>query len=199
VVVGNPCNTNCMIAAAQAKRLPKDRFTAMVRLDQNRAVTQLAQKAGVPVSAIENIYIYGNHSPTMFADFTHATIGGKPVSDVVTDRAWLENDFLPKIGKRGAEVLAARGLSSAASAGNAMMDHVRDLATPGKIHSVAVESDGSYGFDKGIWVGVPVKTTTPGSYEVIKTYEMSDFAKAKIKATNDELVGERETVKELLG
>ncbi len=143
VVVGNPCNTNCMIAAQQARRLPKSRFTAMVRLDQNRAVSQLAAKAGVPITEIADLYIYGNHSPSMFADFTHATIGGKPVTEVITDKAWLETEFLPKIGKRGAAVLEARGQSSAASAGNAMMDHVRALSTPGAIHSVAVESDGS--------------------------------------------------------
>lgn len=198
-VVGNPCNTNCMIAALQAKRLPRDRFTAMVRLDENRAKTQLAQKAGVAVTAIEEMFIYGNHSPTMFADFTHAKINGKPAMEVVSDREWLETSFLPKIGKRGAEILAARGLSSAASAANALIDHVHDLVTPGKVHSVAVASDGSYGFSEGIWAGVPVRTTTPGSYEIVKSYEMNDFAKSKIKLTNDELLGERETVKELLG
>ena len=197
-VVGNPANTNCMIAASQAKRLPPERFTAMVRLDQNRAATQLAQKAGVPVTDIADIFIYGNHSPTMFADYTHATIGGKPVTDVIPDQAWLENEFLPKVGKRGAEIIAARGLSSAASAANALVDHVRDLVTPGAIHSVAVPSDGSYGFADGIWAGVPVKTTESG-YEVIKTYEMNDFAKSKLAITNDELVGERDTVKEMLG
>jgi malate dehydrogenase len=198
-VVGNPCNTNCMIAALQAKRLPRDRFTAMVRLDENRAKSQLAQKAGVPVTAIEDMFIYGNHSPTMFADFTHAKINGKPVTEVVSDREWLETTFLPKIGKRGAEILAARGLSSAASAAGALIDHVRDLVTPGKVHSVAVASDGFYGFSEGIWAGVPVRTTTPGSYEVVRDYEMNDFAKSKIKLTNDELLGERETVKELIG
>ncbi|MCU0657138.1 MAG: malate dehydrogenase [Polyangiaceae bacterium] len=198
-VVGNPCNTNCMIAALQAKRLPRDRFTAMVRLDENRAKSQLAQKAGVPVTAIEDMFIYGNHSPTMFADFTHAKINGKPVTEVVSDREWLETTFLPKIGKRGAEILAARGLSSAASAAGALIDHVRDLVTPGKVHSVAVASDGFYGFSEGIWAGVPVRTTTPGSYEIVRDYEMNDFAKSKIKLTNDELLGERETVKELIG
>lgn len=197
-VVGNPCNTNCMIAALQAKRLPRDRFTAMVRLDENRAKTQLAQKAGVAVTSISDMYIYGNHSPTMFADFTHAKIDGKAAAEVIGDQAWLETEFLPKIGKRGAAILEARGLSSAASAANALIDHVRDLVTPGKVHSVAVPSDGSYGFAEGIWVGVPVKTTTPGSYEVVKGFEMGDFAKSKIKVTNDELLGERETVKELL-
>jgi malate dehydrogenase len=198
VVVGNPCNTNCMIAAAQAKRLPRERFTAMVRLDQNRAATQLAKKAGVPVTDVQNIYIYGNHSPTMFADFTHATIGGKKVIDAISDHTWLQGDFLSKVGKRGAEIIAARGASSAASAASALVDHVRDLSTPGAIHSVAVASDGFYGFAEGIWAGAPVRTTERGSYEVIRSNEMNDFAKSKLAATNEELVGERETVKEIL-
>jgi malate dehydrogenase len=196
-VVGNPCNTNTMIAAAQAKRIPKERFTAMVRLDQNRAAAQLAQKAGVAVTDVSDIFIYGNHSPTMFADFTHAKIKGQPVTSVIKDEAWLKNEFLPKVGKRGAEIIAARGLSSAASAAGALIDHVRDLTIPGTVHSVAVPSDGAYGFSPGVWVGVPVKTTKDG-YEVIKSNTMDDFAKSKIAATNEELVGERETVKELL-
>jgi malate dehydrogenase len=196
-VVGNPCNTNTMIAALQAKRLPRERFTAMVRLDQNRAAAQLAKKAGVAVTDVGGIYIYGNHSPTMFADFTHATIKGKPVTEVIKDEAWLKNDFLPKVGKRGAEIIAARGLSSAASAASALVDHVRDLTIPGTIHSVAVPSDGFYGFSEGVWAGVPVKTTKDG-YEIIKNNTFDEFAKAKLAATNEELVGERDTVKELL-
>ncbi|HEV7386508.1 MAG TPA: malate dehydrogenase [Phenylobacterium sp.] len=195
-VVGNPCNTNVMIAASQAKRLPKDRFTAMVRLDENRARAQLAQKAGVPIGAVTETFIYGNHSPTMFADFTHAKIGGKPAVEVV-DEAWLKNDFLPAVGKRGAAVIEARGVSSAASAANALVDHVRDLTTAGQVHSVAVESQGRYGFADGVWAGMPVRSTATG-YEVITSYEMDDFAKSKIAITNDELVGERETVKEML-
>jgi malate dehydrogenase len=198
-VVGNPCNTNCMIAAAQAKRLPADRFTAMVRLDENRGRNQLAKKAGVAVTEVSELFIYGNHSPTMFADFTHAKIGGKAVTDVITDRAWLENDYLPAVGKRGAAIIDARGASSAASAAGALVDHVRDLVTPGAIHSVAVKSEGRYGFDPDVWAGMPVKTTSPGAFEVITSYEMDDFAKSKIKITNDELVGERDTVKDMLG
>jgi len=197
-VVGNPCNTNVMIAANQAKRLPKDRFTAMVRLDENRARAQLAKKAGVDISAVTDTFIYGNHSPTMFADFTHAKIGGKPAADVIGDESWLKTEFLPAVGKRGAAIIEARGVSSAASAANALIDHVRDLVTPGAIHSVAVESQGRYGFADGVWAGMPVKTTTPGSYEVIASYDMDDFAKSKIALSNDELVGERDTVKELL-
>lgn len=197
-VVGNPANTNCMIAASQAKRLPKDRFTAMVRLDQNRAATQLAKKAGVQVTSVSEIFIYGNHSPTMFADFTHAKIAGKAATEAITDKAWLDQEFLGTVGKRGAAIIAARGLSSAASAANALVDHVRDLCTPGAIHSVACCSDGQYGFSPGVWAGVPVKTTTPGSFEVITSYTMDAFAKEKIKITNDELVSERDTVKEML-
>jgi malate dehydrogenase len=133
----------------------------------------------------------------MFADFTHAKIGGKAASAVINDEAWLKNDFLPTVGKRGAAIIEARGVSSAASAANALIDHVRDLATPGTIHSVAVASHGRYGFSDGVWAGMPVKSTADG-YEVITAYEMDDFAKSKIAITNDELVGERDTVKEML-
>jgi malate dehydrogenase len=196
-VVGNPCNTNVMIAASQAKRLPKDRFTAMVRLDENRGRAQLAKKAGVAITEVSDLFIYGNHSPTMFADFTHAKIGGKAAAEVIGDEAWLKNDYLPAVGKRGAAVIEARGVSSAASAANALVDHVRSLVTPGTIHSVAVESQGRYGFADGVWAGMPVKSTATG-YDVITSYEMDDFAKSKIALTNDELVGERETVKEML-
>ena len=198
-VVGNPCNTNVMIAASQAKRLTPDRFTAMVRLDENRGRAQLAKKAGVAITEVSDLFIYGNHSPTMFADFTHAKIGGKDAATVIGDKAWLENEYLPTVGKRGAAIIDARGQSSAASAANALIDHVRDLSTPGAIHSVAVASEGRYGFSDGVWAGMPVKTTAPGAYEVLTSYEMDEFAKSKIKITNDELVGERDTVKEMLG
>jgi malate dehydrogenase len=197
-VVGNPCNTNVMIAAHQAKRLSADRFTAMVRLDENRGRAQLAKKAGVAVTEVTDLFIYGNHSPTMFADFTHAKIGGKSAADVIGDDAWLKNEYLPTVGKRGAAIIDARGQSSAASAANALVDHVRDLTTVGAIHSVAVASHGRYGFAEGVWAGMPVKTTATG-YDVIDSYEMDDFAKSKIAITNDELVGERDTVKDLLG
>ena len=197
-VVGNPCNTNVMIAANQAKRLPAERFTAMVRLDENRGRAQLAKKAGVSINEVSDLYIYGNHSPTMFADFTHAKIGGKAAAEVIGDEAWLKNDFLPAVGKRGAAIIEARGVSSAASAANALIDHVRDLTTVGKVHSVAVPSLGRYGFADGIWAGMPVKTTATG-YDVITSFEMDAFAKSKIAITNDELVGERDTVKDMLG
>lgn len=197
-VVGNPANTNCMIAASQARRLPAERFTAMVRLDQNRAQTQLAKKAGVDLTAVQNIFIYGNHSPTMFPAFAHATINGKPVPSVIADSAWLQGAFCETVGKRGAAIIAARGASSAASAANALVDHVRSLVTPGAVHSVAVKSNGLYGFDANVWAGMPVRTTTPGSYEVITGYAMDDFAKSKIAATNKELVDERAFVAEMI-
>jgi len=196
-VVGNPCNTNCMIAASQAKRLGQERFTAMVRLDENRGRALLAKKAGVAIGEVSELFIYGNHSPTMFADFTHAKIGGRPASEVVGDKAWLEGEYLPTVGKRGAAVIEARGQSSAASAANALVGHVRGLVTPGAVHSVAVPSHGRYGFSEGVWAGMPVRSTETG-YEVVASYEMDDFAKSKIKITNDELVGERDTVKDML-
>jgi malate dehydrogenase len=196
-VVGNPCNTNVMIAASQARRLPKDRFTAMVRLDENRGRAQLAQKAGVAISDVTDLFIYGNHSPTMFADFTHAKIKGKPAAEVIGDEAWLKNEFLPAVGKRGGAIIEARGVSSAASAANALVDHVRDLCTPGKLHSVAIPTGGAYGFAEDVWAGMPVLSTIDG-YEMITDYAMDDFAQSKIAITNDELVAERDTVKEML-
>jgi len=198
-VVGNPANTNCMIAASKARRLTPDRFTAMVRLDQNRAQSQLAKKAGVATTDVKDIFIYGNHSPTMFPSFGHATISGKPATEVIADRAWLEGAFCETVGKRGAAIIAARGASSAASAASSLVDHVRDLSTPGAIHSIAVKSEGRYGFDPEVWAGMPVKTTTPGAYEVITGYEMDEFAKSKIAATNKELTDERAMVADMLG
>ncbi len=197
-VVGNPANTNCMIAANSARRLTPDRFTAMVRLDQNRAQTQIAKKAGVPLKDVTDVFIFGNHSPTMFSAFHLAKINGKPVPEKIGHAEWLRTELQETVGKRGAAVIAARGASSAASAANALVDHVHDLMTPGKIHSVAVKSNGDYGFDSNVWAGMPVKTTTPGSYEVIKGLPMDDFAKTKIAATNKELVEERDAVKSML-
>src|SRR4051812_27570194 len=196
-VVGTPANTNCMIAATMAKRLPADRFTAMVRLDENRAKSQLAKKANQPLTAVSDVYIFGNHSPTMFPAFHLAKINGQPVPQVITDQTWLQTTFCDTVGKRGGAIIAARGSSSAASAANALVDHVRDLLTPGKVHSVAVKSNGDYGFDPNIWAGLPVRTTATG-YEVIKGLPMDDFAKQKIAATNKELVDEREMVKGML-
>jgi malate dehydrogenase len=198
-VVGNPCNTNCMIAANQAKRLPKSRFTAMTRLDQNRAYTQIAKKAGVPVTAIHDLVIYGNHSPTMYPDFYNGKINGVAINQVITDEAWLQNTFVPTVGKRGAAIIEARGASSAASAANALIDHVKALNTVGTtLHSLAVESDGTYGFAAGVWASVPVRTVAPGTFAVDKSYVHNAWAQGKLKATNDELVGERETVKDML-
>ena len=197
-VVGNPANTNCMIAASVAKRLSADRFTAMVRLDQNRGQTQLAKKASVPLTAVSDLFIFGNHSPSMFPAFHIAKINGAPVPQVISDHAWLRGEFQETVGKRGAAVIAARGASSAASAANALVDHVHDLMTPGTIHSVAVKSNGEYGFNPDVWAGLPVKTTTPGSYEVIKGMPLDEFAKEKIAATNRELVEERDAVKDMI-
>jgi malate dehydrogenase len=197
-VVGNPANTNCMIAASVARRLPPERFTAMVRLDENRAKTQLAKKANVPLTAVSDVYIFGNHSPTMFSAFHLAKINGKPLTEKIGHNEWLRGEFQETVGKRGGAIIAARGASSAASAANALVDHVHDLMTPGKIHSVAVKSNGEYGFDPEVWAGMPVKTTTPGSYEVIKGLPMDEFARTKIAATNKELVDERNTVKDML-
>ncbi len=198
-VVGNPCNTNCMIAAAQAKRLGPERFTAMARLDQNRAQTQLARKAGVAVSEVRDIIIYGNHSPSMFPDAANATIKGRPAPQVVNDPAWLADAFLSTVGKRGAAIIEARGASSAFSAANALIDHVRALVSPGPtVHSIAVQSKGEYGFAQGVWAGMPVRTTAPGSYEVIPGRSHDAFAKGKLAATNAELAGERDLVKDLL-
>ena len=197
-VVGNPANTNCMIAASQAKRLTPDRFTAMVRLDQNRAATQLAKKAGVTVNDVKDVFIFGNHSPTMFSAFHLAKINGKPATEVITDTAWLQTTMQETVGKRGAAIIAARGLSSAASAANALVDHVHSLMTPGATHSIAVKSEGRYGFDPDVWAGLPVKTTSPGSFEVINGLPLDDFAKQKIAATNKELAEERAFVADML-
>ncbi|HUG10876.1 MAG TPA: malate dehydrogenase [Opitutaceae bacterium] len=197
-VVGNPANTNCMIAASRAKRLTPDRFTAMVRLDQNRAQSLLARKAGVDLDSVKDIFIYGNHSPTMFPAFAHAMIDGRPAATVISDDEWLQGPFCEIVGKRGAAIIAARGASSAASAANALVGHVRDLMTPGAVHSVAVKSNGAYGFDPDVWAGMPVRTVSPGTVEPITTFPMDDFAKAKIAATNKELSDERSLIAEML-
>ena len=198
-VVGNPANTNCMIAASQARRLTADRFTAMVRLDQNRAQTQLAKKAGVDLTAVKDIFIYGNHSPTMVSAYCNATIGGQPVTEVIADHDWLKGPFFETVGTRGAAIIAARGASSAASAANALVDHVRDLMTPGKVHSVAVKSEGHYGFDPRVWAGMPVRTTAPGAYEIVTGLELCDFCKEKVAVTNKELLDERAFVADQIG
>jgi malate dehydrogenase len=199
VVVGNPCNTNCMIAASQSKRFDSTRFTAMTRLDQNRAVAMLAVRAGVDVSDVSRMVIFGNHSPTMFPDYFNAHISGQKATEIIEDEAWLRVDYISAVGKRGAEIIKARGLSSAASAANALINHIQSLYTVSdELHSIVVCSEGQYGFADGVWAGMPVKTVSPGSYQVIDDFEHNEFAKAALKKTNDELVSERKMVSEYL-
>ena len=199
VVVGNPCNTNCMIAASQSDRFDNSRFTAMTRLDQNRAVSMLAKKGDVVIEEVEGLAIFGNHSPTMFPDYSNALISGKSAADVIADDSWLKNEYIPAVGKRGAAIIKARGLSSAASAANALINHVQSLYTVSdEIHSVVVCSQGQYGFADGVWAGMPVRTISPGTYEVVDNYEHDEFAKEALAKTNEELVSERELVSEYL-
>lgn len=203
-VVANPCNTNALITMANAPDIPQERFSAMTRLDENRAKSQLAQKAGVPVGTITNMGIWGNHSATMYPDFFNAKIDGKLVTDVIDDKAWLENDFISTVQQRGAQIIAARGSSSAASAASAAIDHVRDWFTEtpaGDWHSMAVPSNGAYGIKEGLIFSFPVRFDGKGNYEIVEGIELSDFAKEKIKATEEELINERAIVEEdgLLG
>ena len=200
LVVGNPCNTNAYIAKTIAKNLPAQNFFAMTMLDQNRAVAQLAQKVNVDVSDVKNVAIWGNHSATQFPDFFHATIKGKPATDVIGDPEWLKTTFIETIQQRGAAVIKARGLSSAASAANAVIDTVKCLTTPtpaGAFFSVAVSSDGSYGVPEGVMFGFPV-TSDGTRWKIVQGILHDDFAKGKIKATLNELLEEREAVTELL-
>lgn len=198
LVVGNPCNTNCLIAMNSAPKIPTERWFAMTRLDENRAKTQLAQKAGVDVTEVTNMAIWGNHSPTMFPDFYNAKIGGKAANEVIGDESWLKETFVPTVGKRGAAIIEARGASSAASAANAVVDTVVSLtnATPSDDwYSVCVCSNGEYGTEKGLITSFPVRTTQSGC-EIVKGLELNDFSKEKIGASVAELVQERDTVKE---
>ena len=201
LVVGNPCNTNCLIAMNNAKGIPANRWFAMTRLDENRAKSQLAAKAGVPVTAITNTVIWGNHSATQFPDFFNAKINGQPATGVISDHAWLEGDFISTVQKRGAAIIAARGLSSAASAANAVVDTVRSLTTPtpaGDWTSVCVVSDGSYGIEKGIVSGFPIRTDGT-TWEIVQGLPVSEFAQGKIDLTVNELKEERDAVAGLLG
>mgnify|MGYP006230533369 FL=1 len=199
IVVGNPCNTNCMIAASQSDRFDNSRFTAMTRLDQNRAVSMLAKKAGVVVEKVRGLAIFGNHSPTMFPDYSNTSISGESAINTIGDESWLKSEYIPAVGKRGAAIIKARGLSSAASAANALINHVQSLYTVSdEIHSIVVCSEGQYGFAKGIWAGMPVRTVSPGKYEVVDNYQHDDFAKKALAITNDELVSERDLVSEFL-
>jgi malate dehydrogenase len=201
-VVGNPANTNALIAAANADGVPVDRFTAMVRLDENRAKSQLAEKAAVPVSEVRNLAVWGNHSPTMFPNFEDATIGGRSAVDVL-GREYLEGEFLATVQQRGKAIINARGASSAASAANALIDHVRTWAggaptADGEYVSMAVPSDGSYGVPEGLVYGFPCSTDGKGGYEIVQGLDLSDYAQGKLDATTEELVGEREAVGDLL-
>jgi malate dehydrogenase len=199
LVVGNPANTNALIAASHAPDVPRERFHAMTRLDHNRAIAQLSAKTGTPVRDITNVTIWGNHSATQYPDIFHAKIAGKNAAEVVNDQAWLENDFIPTVQKRGAAIIDARGASSAASAANAAIDHVHDwvLGTPeGDWVSMSVPSDGSYGVPEGIISSFPC-TTKDGQYEIVQGLEINDFSRARIDASVAELGEEREAVKQL--
>jgi malate dehydrogenase len=199
LVVGNPANTNALIAMNHAPDVPPERFTAMTRLDHNRAVAQLANKLSAPVTDITNMGVWGNHSPTMYPDLFNAKVKGRVAADVVDDMDWIENQFLPTVGKRGAAIIEARGASSAASAANAAIDHVRDWlrgTPPGDWVSMAVPSDGSYDVDEGLISSFPC-TTADGEWKIVQGLELNDFSKEKIQASVDELKEERDTVKQL--
>jgi malate dehydrogenase len=201
LVVGNPCNTNAWIAKETAKGLNPRNFFAMTMLDQNRALTQLAQKGKSTVGKVKKLAIWGNHSPTMYPDFYTCTIDGKPATQVISDDAWLKGDFLKTVQQRGAEIIKARGASSAASAANAAIDTVKALLKPtpaGEFFSVAVTSDGSYGVPEGLLFSYPIRSLGDGKWEIVKGVELNDFSKEKIAATTKELLEERDAVKALL-
>ena len=199
IVVGNPANTNCLIAAANSKNIPAENFTAMTRLDHNRAVAQLAEKTNTDLTKIEKVIIWGNHSATQYPDLHHATIDGKPALSVVNDDAWYKKTYIPAVAQRGAAIIAARGSSSAASAANAAIDHMRDwaLGTKGKITSMGVPSDGSYGIEKGLIFSFPV-TTDNGKYTIVQGLSNNQFSIELLEKTKKELIEERELVKHLL-
>jgi malate dehydrogenase len=200
LVVGNPCNTNCLIAMNSAPEVPRDRWFAMTMLDQNRAKAQLARKAGVGVDQVSNIAIWGNHSSTMYPDFYNARIGGLPATSVISDEAWFKDTFIPTVQKRGAAIIEARGLSSAASAANAVVDTVRALTTPthpDDSFSVAVHSDGSYDIEKGLLFSFPIRSNG-SKYEIIQGVSVNEFSRSKITATENELKEEKSLVSELL-
>ncbi|MFP4167162.1 MAG: malate dehydrogenase [Opitutales bacterium] len=201
LVVGNPCNTNCLIAMRSAPDLPNEQFFAMTRLDENRAKTQLAQKAGVPVDEVTELAVWGNHSPSMFPDFYNARIGRQPATSVITDEAWLKETFVPTVGQRGKAIIDARGASSAASAANAVIDTVRDLVAPthGDFHSLCILSNGEYDAPTGIITSMPVKVDAVGNRRVVEGIKLNDYAKEKIAASNAELVEERRLAFEQLG
>jgi malate dehydrogenase len=199
LVVGNPANTNAYIAMKSAPGLPKKNFTAMLRLDHNRALSQIASKTGKAVDSIEKLAVWGNHSPTMYADYRFATIGGKSVKEMINDAAWNSDTFLPTVGKRGAAIIEARGLSSAASAANAAIDHMHDwvLGTNGKWVTMGIPSDGSYGIPVDTMYGYPV-TCANGEYTIVQGLEIDEFSRGKMNNTLNELNEEREGVAHLL-
>jgi malate dehydrogenase len=199
LVVGNPANTNCLIAMSNAPDVPRERFTAMTRLDHNRAIAQLASRLEVPVTEITNMTIWGNHSTTQYPDLVHAKVGGQSAWDAVDDEDWIANEFIPRVAKRGAVVIAARGASSAASAAAAAVDHVRDwvLGTPeGDWVSMSVPSDGAYGVDEGLVSGAPC-TCSGGEWQLVEGLEIDDFSRTRIDSSVDELNEERDAVKQL--
>jgi malate dehydrogenase len=195
LVVGNPANTNCLIAMSNAPDIPRERFTSMMRLDHNRAIAQLAAKLAVPVTDISQMGVWGNHSPTMYPDLFHAQVGGRQAAGVVDDQAWIENDFLPNVGKRGAAIIEARGASSAASAASAAIDHVRDWlsGTRGSWVSMGVVSDGSYEIAEGLICGFPC-TCADGEWSIVSEIDIDEFSRTRIDASVAELVSERDTV-----
>ena len=200
LVVGNPCNTNCLIARSNAPDIPADRWFAMTRLDQNRAQTQLAQKAGVPVAEVTNVTIWGNHSATQYPDFANARIGGRPAPEVITDQRWLQTTFIETVQKRGAAIIEARGLSSAASAANAAIDSVNSVHTvpaAGEWASLAVVSRGEYGTPEGLQYGFPIAADGRGGWSVVEGLVHDDFAQEKLRVTTEELGAERDEVRAL--
>lgn len=202
LVVGNPCNTNCLIAQRNAPRVPTDRWFAMTRLDHNRAVTQLALKAKRPIASVTNMTIWGNHSATQFPDFQHARIDGRAVPEVISDRSWLENDFIAGVQQRGAKVIEARGKSSAASAANAALGHAHTFTfgtAPGDWTSAAVVSDGSYGVPSGLVSSFPVRVKQGGGWAIVQGLELDAFGRDKLQKTIAELQAEQAVVKDLLG
>ncbi len=200
LVVGNPCNTNCLIAMKNAPQVPRDRFFAMTRLDENRGKSQLARKAGLEVTAVTNMAVWGNHSSTQFPDFYHAKINGRPAAEAIPDEGWLKGEFITSVQQRGAAVIKARGASSAASAANAVVDTVRSLLEPtpaGDWHSLSLCSDGSYGVEPGLISSFPVRSNG-GKPEVVQGLALNDFSRQKIEATVNELKEERSMVGDLL-
>ncbi|MDH5751171.1 MAG: malate dehydrogenase [Deltaproteobacteria bacterium] len=201
LVVGNPANTNCLIALHNAKSVPRDRFHAMTRLDHNRAKAQLAKKAGVDVEQVTNVTIWGNHSATQYPDFSHAKINGKPVPEVILDKNWLEKDFITTVQKRGTAIIQARGVSSAASAANAVIDHVKSLihGTPkGDWVSTSVLSDGSYGVHEDLVSSFPVTMDGNGHWKIVSDLDITPFSREKLDATISEMEGEKLMVKDIL-